>query len=108
MKKSNLLIRAAVIASLVVGGLAFGAASPASAATIVGTPNLTAYCKVNVGAVWYAQTQSLVSPYYWRCTNSATHALIQIDVNKACRQQFGTTSYAIVVANNPNGWRCVR
>lgn len=106
--RGKFLVKVGIIASLIAGGTMLGVAAPASAATIVGTPNLTSYCKTNVGSVWYAQTYSLTSPYYWRCTNSYTHGQVQIDVNKACRQQFGANSSATVVANNPNGWRCVR
>ncbi|KTR93792.1 hypothetical protein NS220_11145 [Microbacterium testaceum] len=105
MKK---MMRTFLIALVVIGGSVLGVSAPASAATILGTPSFNTYCKTNVGSVWYPVTQSFSSPYYWRCTNSYTHALLSIDVNKACRQQFGNGAYGIVVANNPNGWRCTR
>lgn len=105
--RGQLPVKAAMVALLFLGG-AVGLAAPASAATIVGTPNLTTYCKVNVGSVWYAASYNWSSPYGWRCTNVYTHGQVQIDVNKACRQQFGSGSYATVVAYRQDGWRCVR
>lgn len=102
------LARAALVAALVAGALTLVTPSPAHAATQLGTPNFTTYCKVNVGSVWYPVTQSLSSPYAWRCTNSYTRALVSIDVNKACRQQFGAGAYASVAYYSPYGWRCYR
>lgn len=105
MKKTT---RAVLVALVLVGGSVVGVSAPASAATIVGTPNFNTYCKTNLGSVWYAFTQSQISPYYWRCTNTYTRAIVGIDVNKACRQQFGNGAYGTVVANNRDGWRCAR
>lgn len=105
--RRKLWVEVGLVGSLLLGG-ALGLAAPAAAATVVGTPNLTSYCRVNVGSVWYAVTYDLSSPYAWRCTNSYTHGQVQIDVNKACRQQFGAGSSAVVVAHRSDGWRCVR
>lgn len=106
--KIKSILQTGVMTALIAVGATLALAPTASAATQVGTPNLTRYCQQNVGQVWYAKTYSLTNPYNWNCTNSYTNGMVRIDVNKACRQQFGAGAYANTVSSNPNGWRCFK
>ena len=97
--------------------MAFMAPS-ASAATRLGGVNLGSYCQrtVNPGD---ASIDFLVenNAYGWRCADSAwsgapfgwvTYQLRGMDLNHACRLQYGNGAYVELEQNHAQGWVCYR
>ncbi|WP_432008720.1 hypothetical protein [Streptomyces bacillaris] len=93
-------------------------APPASAATRLGGINLGAYCQKTV-APGDASVARLVENHArgWRCIDSmwmgapfgwATYRVREMDLNHACRLQYGGSAYAVLEQNHAQGWACYR
>lgn len=108
---------AAAVTAIVTSGLAI-VAPPASAATRLGGINLGAYCQrtVNPGD---ASIPYLFENHArgWRCVDSAwagppigwvTYRFREMDLNHACRLQYGGGAYAVLEQNHARGWACYR
>jgi hypothetical protein len=109
--------RVAIAAAIVASGLG-ATAAPASAATRLGGINLNSYCMrtVNPGD---ASKAILVANHArgWRCMDSmwigapfgwATYRVRDMDLNHACRLQYGGRAYAVLEQNHARGWVCYR
>lgn len=94
------------------------AAPSASAASRLGGISLGSYCMrtVNVGDV---SREYLVENHArgWRCIDSmwigapfgwATYRVRGMDLNHACRLQYGGQAYAVLEQNHARGWACYR
>ncbi len=110
-------LRTAAVTVMVTSGLAVMAPS-ASAATRLGGINLGAYCQktVNLGD---ASVARLVENHArgWICVDSmwigppfgwATYRVRAMDLNHACRLQYGGKAYAKLEQNHARGWACYR
>lgn len=110
-------LSAAAVTVIVTSGLAVMAPS-ASAATRLGGINLGAYCQKTV-APGDASVARLVENHArgWRCVDSmwmgapygwATYRVREMDLNHACRLQYGGGAYAKLEQNHAQGWACYR
>ncbi|WP_145503150.1 hypothetical protein [Streptomyces sp. CFMR 7] len=93
-------------------------APPASAATRLGGINLGAYCQRTVPP-GDASVARLIENHArgWRCADSmwtdapfgwVTYRLREMDLNHACRLQYGGSAYAVLEQNHAQGWACYR
>lgn len=110
-------LSAAAVTVMVTSGSAF-TAPPASAATRLGGIDLGAYCQRTVNA-GDASVARLVENHArgWRCVDSmwvgppfgwATYRVRDMDLNHACRLQYGNGAYAVLEQNHAQGWACHR
>ncbi|MFF5638275.1 hypothetical protein [Streptomyces sp. NPDC012825] len=110
-------LRAAAVTAIAMTGLTV-VAPPASAATRLGGINLSAYCQktVNPGDASIAR---LVENHArgWRCVDSmwmgapfgwATYNVRGMDLDHACRLQYGGGAYKVLEQNHAQGWACYR
>lgn len=93
-------------------------APPASAASRLGGINLNSYCQRTVSP-GDASIAYLVenNAWGWRCVDSmwmgapfgwATYRVRGMDLNYACRLQYGGGAYAVLEQNHARGWACYR
>lgn len=92
---------ARVVALLV--GLLLMLMPAAASAAVLGSPNLGGYCnfKHRTNVLFSAGPLNLFSAYSWRCTLPSAIPVDGIDVNAACRLQYGGGAYGFTT--NP-GW----
>ena len=110
-------LRTAAVAVTVASGVAL-TAPPASAASRLGGINLNSYCQRTV-ELGNASIAYLVenNARGWRCVDSmwmgapfgwATYRVRGMDLNYACRLQYGAGAYVVLEQNNARGWVCYR
>jgi hypothetical protein len=114
---ARIWFRAAIVAAILALGLG-ATAAPASAATRLGGVNLGSYCQRTVSP-GNASVPYLVENHArgWRCVDSrwmgirfgwATYQVRGMDLNHACRLQYGGNAYAVLEQNHARGWACYR
>lgn len=102
---------------VVVATAAIAAAPAASAATRLGGIDLQRYCTDTAPVGWVSKIV-LVENHArgWRCQDSTYYGapigwisvLRSLDLNQACRMQYGQGAYAVLEQNHAQGWKCYR
>ncbi|KAA2252268.1 hypothetical protein F0L68_36670 [Solihabitans fulvus] len=109
--RGNWRRRAAAVAVGAIGlaGGAVAMATPASAATIIGGIDVGQQCSVQT---WRPLEARLLDPnnaYSWRCYSKWTQNYYGVDMDGACRNQYGAGAFSVVLdPNNAYSWRCAR
>jgi len=91
--------------------LAAVAGSPPASAATLGSPNLGGYCNFKHGTnvLFSAGPLNLFDAYSWRCTLPPGSPVDGIDVNAACRWQYGNGAYGYTTNRNwAHSWQCRR
>lgn len=115
--RSRNFLRAAAVAISIASAMTFMAPS-ASAATRLGGISLGLYCQKTVNPGDGSVARLLENHARgWRCLDSvwvgppfgwATYKVRGMDLNHACRLQYGNGAYVKLEQNHARGWVCYR
>lgn len=107
----NRLVVTALLGLATIGGSLLATIPNAQAATQLGGVSVAAYCVKNVssGNLWVDSRAVNINNKWngWRCV-AANGSMFEVDMNKACRQQYSSDAYAGTVGTGASDWRCYR